>query len=89
MGAEGAFCHDGGGRTARAFPVREVDRVGAGDAFDAGLLYGFLRQDLDLGLAYGMAMAALKHTIPGDFNRVTVAEVQSLMKGDASGRLQR
>jgi 2-dehydro-3-deoxygluconokinase len=88
MGAEGVFCHDGGGRTVPAFPVREVDRVGAGDAFDAGLLYGFLRDDLDLGLAYGMAMAALKHTIPGDEFVATRDEVEALLAG-ASGGIHR
>jgi 2-dehydro-3-deoxygluconokinase len=81
LGAEGALCHDGQPRSAASFPVREVDRVGAGDAFDAGLLYGFLRGDLDQGLAYGMAMAALKHSIPGDEFVATREEVESLLAG--------
>lgn len=83
MGAAGALCHDGGVRTVASFPVREVDRVGAGDAFDAGLLFGFLRGDLDLGMAYGMAMAALKHTIPGDEFIATREEVEALLAGSS------
>jgi 2-dehydro-3-deoxygluconokinase len=59
--------------------------VGAGDAFDAGLIYGFLRDDLDLGMAYGMAMAALKHTIPGDEFVATKEEVEALLAGGATG----
>jgi 2-dehydro-3-deoxygluconokinase len=85
MGGEGALCHDGQVRTVGSFPVREIDRVGAGDAFDAGLIYGFLRDDLDLGMAYGMAMAALKHTIPGDEFVATKEEVEALLAGGATG----
>lgn len=84
MGGEGALCHDGQLRSVASFPVREIDRVGAGDAFDAGLLYGFLRGDLDLGMAYGMAMAALKHTIPGDEFVATREEVEALLAGGAT-----
>jgi 2-dehydro-3-deoxygluconokinase len=85
MGGEGALCHDGQLRTVASFPVREVDRVGAGDAFDAGLIFGFLQGDLDLGLTYGMAMAALKHTIPGDEFIATREEVEALLAGVAHG----
>jgi 2-dehydro-3-deoxygluconokinase len=81
LGAEGALCHDGQVRSAASFPVREVDRVGAGDAFDAGLLFGFLQSDLDQGIAYGMAMAGLKHSIPGDEFVATREEVESLLAG--------
>jgi 2-dehydro-3-deoxygluconokinase len=81
LGAEGALCHDGQVRSAASFPVREVDRVGAGDAFDAGLLCGFLQGDLDQGIAYGMAMAGLKHSIPGDEFVATREEVESLLAG--------
>src|SRR5205085_2471327 len=79
LGAEGALCHDGQVRSAASFSVREVDRVGAGDAFDAGLLFGFLQGDLDQGIAYGMAMAGLKHSIPGDEFVATREEVESLL----------
>jgi len=68
-----------------------VDRVGGGDSFMGGLIYGLLTYETDLQLALNFAVAAscLKHTIYGDFNRVTVAEVEKLMGGDASGRVSR
>lgn len=67
-----------------------VDRVGGGDSFAAGLIYGLLTYESDQqALDFATAASCLKHTIPGDFNRVSVAEVQALMKGDASGRVQR
>jgi len=67
-----------------------VDRVGSGDSFAAGLIYGRLT-GMPPGEALDFAIAAscLKHSIPGDFNRVTVAEVQKLAAGDASGRVSR
>lgn len=72
-----------GGRFVQApnYAVEVVDRLGSGDAFVAGLLHGLLDADLDKGLAYGTAMYALKHTIPGDFPWLTAAEVESLMAG--------
>jgi 2-dehydro-3-deoxygluconokinase len=67
-----------------------VDRVGGGDAFAAGLIHGLVNgQDDRLALEFAVAASCLKHSIPGDFNRVSVAEVEKLMKGDASGRVQR
>jgi 2-dehydro-3-deoxygluconokinase len=67
-----------------------VDRVGGGDSFAGALIYGLLTYDDDAqALEFATAASALKHTIPGDFNRVTVPEVEALMKGDASGRVQR
>ena len=67
-----------------------VDRVGGGDSFMGGLIYG-LREYKDDARALNFAVAAscLKHTIYGDFNLVTVAEVENLMKGDGSGRVSR
>ena len=67
-----------------------VDRVGAGDSFAAGLIYG-LQAFAASGEALEFAVAAscLKHSVPGDFNRVSVAEVQKLMSGGGSGRVQR
>lgn len=67
-----------------------VDRVGTGDAFAAGLIYGLATgmRDED-ALQFGAAANALKHTIIGDTNMVTVAEVQSLMESDGTGRLRR
>jgi 2-dehydro-3-deoxygluconokinase len=72
------------------YTIRIVDRIGGGDSFAAGLIYALLSQrPLDASLRFAVAASALKHTIPGDFNRVTVAEVDALAKGDASGRVQR
>lgn len=67
-----------------------VDRVGGGDSFAAGLIYGLNSYDSDeKALEFAVAASCLKHTIPGDFNRVTVKEVETLMAGDGSGRVQR
>ncbi|MGQ0640521.1 MAG: PfkB family carbohydrate kinase [Gemmatimonadaceae bacterium] len=67
-----------------------VDRVGAGDAFAAGLIYGLCTYNDDQqALEFATAAACLKHSISGDFNRVTVAQVEALMAGEASGRVQR
>lgn len=66
-----------------------VDRVGGGDSFAGGLIYGLLHHDDQQALEFATAASALKHTIAGDFNRVSVGEVEALMKGDASGRVQR
>jgi 2-dehydro-3-deoxygluconokinase len=66
----------------RTYEVEIVDRLGAGDAFAAGLIHGLLDGDLQKGLDYGVAASALKHSIPGDFAWVTRAEVEALLKGD-------
>jgi len=68
-----------------------VDRVGGGDSFMAGLIYGLLSypDDDQKALNFAVAASCLKHTIYGDYNRVTVAEVVKLMEGDASGRVSR
>lgn len=67
-----------------------VDRVGGGDAFTAGLISSFLDQkDMKTALEFATAAAALKHTIPGDFNLVTREDVNRLAGGDSSGRVQR
>ena len=67
-----------------------VDRVGGGDSFAAGLIYGLATglPDED-ALNYAVAASALKHTIPGDVNLSTHDEVKQLMGGEASGRVQR
>ena len=72
------------------YDVRLVDRIGGGDSFAAGLIYGLVtgRSPQD-ALRFGVAASALKQTIPGDFNRVSVEEVDRLAGGDASGRVQR
>lgn len=68
-----------------------VDRVGGGDSFMGGLLYGLLTwpNDDQKALNFAVAASALKHTIYGDYNRVSVEEVSKLMGGDASGRVSR
>jgi 2-dehydro-3-deoxygluconokinase len=67
-----------------------VDRIGGGDSFGAGLIYGLNRlNDDQTALDFAIAASAIKHTIYGDFNRVSKEEVFSLMDGDASGRVQR
>lgn len=68
-----------------------VDRVGAGDSFMGGLIYGLItyKGDDKKALDFAVAASALKHTIYGDFNLVTVSEVEQLMKGDESGRVSR
>jgi len=67
-----------------------VDRVGGGDSLAAGLIYGLLTyRDNARALEFAVAASCLKHSIPGDFNRVSVAEVEALVKGDGSGRVQR
>jgi len=67
-----------------------VDRVGTGDAFAASLVYAFLQGMADgIALEFAAAASCLKHSIPGDYNRVSVAEVESLRRGEASGRVQR
>jgi 2-dehydro-3-deoxygluconokinase len=72
------------------YDVRLVDRIGGGDSFAAGLIYGLVTgRAADEALRFAVAASALKQTIPGDFNRVSVAEVDRLAKGDASGRVQR
>src|SRR6478672_3442351 len=72
------------------YVVRLVDRIGGGDSFAGGLIYAMVtgRPPLE-ALRFAVAASALKQTIPGDFNRMTVAEVDALAKGDASGRVQR
>ena len=67
-----------------------VDRVGAGDSFSAGLLFGFLSDmTQEDTVAFAAAASCLKHSIPGDFNLVSEEEVLRLLKGDSSGRVQR
>ncbi len=72
------------------YAVRVVDRVGGGDSFGAGLIFSLLIDKSNQeALDFAVAASCLKHTIPGDFSYVTVAEVESLMKEGGSGRVQR
>jgi 2-dehydro-3-deoxygluconokinase len=72
------------------YDVRLVDRIGGGDSFAGGLIYGLVTgRSVEASLRFAVAASALKQTIPGDFNRVSVGEVDRLAGGDASGRVQR
>ncbi|SDZ12762.1 sugar kinase [Tindallia californiensis] len=74
----------------RKYDVRIVDRVGGGDSFAGGLIYGLLTEKpLQEALEFAVAASAMKHTVPGDFNLVNLDEVETLVKGDGSGRVQR
>jgi 2-dehydro-3-deoxygluconokinase len=70
---------------AEVIQSREVDRVGAGDAGNAGILHGYLDGDLELGLRYGCAMAALKQTMPGDELIAARSEIEALVRGVHTG----
>ena len=77
--------------TSRRYDIEPiVDRVGGGDAFAAGLIHGLLTKPTQAeALEFAVAASALKHTIPGDVNMVSTAEVEALAAGDGSGRVQR
>ena len=67
-----------------------MDRVGGGDSFSAGLIYAMLSdKDSQRCIDFAVAASCLKHTIVGDFNMVTVDEVEALLKGGGGGRVQR
>ena len=68
-----------------------VDRVGGGDSFSGGLIYGLITypDDPQQALEFAVAASCLKHSVPGDYNRFAVEEVEGLMKGGGSGRVQR
>ncbi|HEY4696027.1 MAG TPA: sugar kinase [Candidatus Hydromicrobium sp.] len=75
----------------KKYEIRDiVDRVGGGDAFAAGLIYGLnTYENKQQALEFAVAASCLKHSIPGDFNRISISEVEKLMGGDTSGRVQR
>ena len=74
----------------RKYAVHIVDRIGSGDAFAAGLIYGLLKgYDAQKTVDFATAASCLKHSIEGDFNLVSVAEVESLMNNNFTGRIQR
>lgn len=74
----------------RQYEVRIVDRVGSGDSFASGFIYGLVTEmSMQDAAEFGVAASAIKHTIPGDLNHATLNEVKELMKGDGSGRVQR
>lgn len=72
------------------YDIHIVDRVGGGDSFASGLIYGLLtKDDTRRALDFAVAASCLKHSIPGDFNLVSVDEVENLASGQASGRVER
>lgn len=84
--AEGALaCGPGGVAQRPAVPAAIVDRIGRGDAFVAGFLYGYLHGSVDDGLRYGAALAALKQTYPGDVCQATLEDVEAVLGGETGG----
>jgi len=74
----------------KKYDIRIVDRVGGGDLFASGFIYGLIQEmGLKGATEFAVAASALKHTFPGDMNHATLSEVELLMGGDASGRVQR
>ena len=87
VGEEGATGLENGIiHRAAGYPVEIVDRVGAGDAFAAGVICGLLEDDFELGLRYGVAMSALQLTLSGDLFRLTRSDVVRLMKSGVARR---
>ena len=74
----------------KKYALHIVDRIGGGDSFGAGLIYALLSgKDTQAAVEFAVAASALKHAVEGDYNMVTVAEVEKLAGGDGSGRVQR
>jgi len=74
----------------KRYDITLVDRVGGGDAFGAGLIYGLLTKGASTdALEYAVAASCLKQTIPGDFNHASVSEIESIVAGGGAGRVQR
>lgn len=74
----------------KKYSVRIVDRVGGGDSFGAGLIYATMNDfDAQNSIEFAVAASCIKHTIEGDFNQASLSEVETLMGGDGSGRVQR
>lgn len=66
-----------------------IDRVGTGDAFAAGLIYGLLHFNDKQAIEFASAACALKHTVPGDVNTVSLENVESLLKNETAGAIKR
>ncbi|MBR2123147.1 MAG: sugar kinase [Lachnospiraceae bacterium] len=74
----------------KVYHLHIIDRIGGGDSFGGGLIYSLLSgYDLQSAVEFAVAASALKHSVEGDYNMVSVAEVQKLAGGDGSGRVQR
>lgn len=86
----GMLYENGAVYLSKTYHLHIVDRVGGGDSFGAGLIYATLQNKSPKDtIEFAVAASALKHSVEGDFNRVTVSEVEKLAGGDASGRVQR
>ena len=82
--------HDNNYYFSKEYFIRIIERVGGGDSFAAGLIYSMMNNmQVQDCLEFATAASCLKHSIEGDFNRVNVDEIMTLMKGDGSGRVQR
>ena len=90
-GWSACFRDEGGFRLSRHYELTDIiDRVGGGDSFASALIYGLnAYDDRQQSLEFAVAASCLKHSISGDFNRVSVTEVENLLGGDGSGRVQR
>jgi len=86
----GLLCDAKGCDVSRSYDMQMVDRIGGGDAFSGGLIDGLLqRWPRRKALEFAAAAGCLKHSIPGDFNLASVAEVQQLVTTGESGKVQR
>ena len=86
----GMLYTDGKASFSKKYSIHIVDRVGGGDSFGGGLIYSLLNgYDAQSAIEFAVAASCLKHSIEGDYNMVSVAEVNNLAGGDASGRVQR
>ena len=82
--ASGEYCFS------KLYHLHIIDRVGGGDSFGGGLIYALLNgKSTQEAIEFAVAASALKHSIEGDYNMVSVAEVEKLAGGDSSGRVQR
>ena len=74
----------------KSYHLHIVDRVGGGDSFGGGLIYALLSgKDTQSAIEFAVAASALKHSVEGDYKRVSVSEVEKLAGSDGSGRVQR
>ena len=86
----GMLYTDGEAHFSKKYAMHIVDRVGGGDSFGGGLIYSLLNNyDSQRAIEFAVAASCLKHSIEGDYNMVSVSEVESLAKGSGSGRVQR
>jgi 2-dehydro-3-deoxygluconokinase len=84
-----ALCEEGF-RFAKEYDLQIIDRVGGGDSFGGGLIYALASgKGAQAAIDFAVAASALKHSVEGDFNHMTVSEVEALAAGNGTGRVQR